>query len=131
VSADSDIRSLVADWVAAIQSRDLEGVLRQHDPGIVMFDVPPPYLGVRGLDDYRDSWGPFFDWLRSSDAVFELDELNVEAGSDVAFAYGILRCGTPADLATNPDNRLRLTLGLRKVGDQWIVVHEHHSFPMT
>lgn len=96
-----------------------------------MFDVPPPYLGVRGLDDYRDSWGPFFDWLRSSDAVFELDELNVEAGSDVAFAYGILRCGTPADLATNPDNRLRLTLGLRKVGDQWIVVHEHHSFPMT
>jgi ketosteroid isomerase-like protein len=131
VSADSDIRSLVADWVAAIQSRDLEGVLRQHDPGIVMFDVPPPYLGVRGLDDYRDSWGPFFDWLRSSDAVFELDELNVEAGSDVALAYGILRCGTPADLATNPDNRLRLTLGLRKVGDQWIVVHEHHSFPMT
>jgi ketosteroid isomerase-like protein len=131
VSADSDIRSLVADWVTAIQSRDLEGVLRQHDPGIVMFDVPPPYLGVRGLDDYRDSWGPFFDWLRSSDAVFELDELNVEAGSDVAFAYGILRCGTPADLATNPDNRLRLTLGLRKVGDQWIVVHEHHSFPMT
>jgi ketosteroid isomerase-like protein len=131
VSADSDIRSLVADWVAAIQSRDLEGVLRQHDPEIVMFDVPPPNLGVRGLDDYRDSWGPFFDWLRSTDAIFELDELNVEAGSEVAFAYGILRCGTPNDLAINPDNRLRLTLGLRKVGDRWTVVHEHHSFPMA
>ena len=131
MSADSDIRSLVADWVAAIQSRDLEGALRQHDPSIVMFDVPPPYLGVRGLDDYRNSWGPFFDWLRSNDAIFELDELNVEAGSEVAFAYGILRCGTPAELATNPDNRLRLTLGLRKVGDRWIVRHEHHSFPMT
>lgn len=49
----------------------------------------------------------------------------------MAFAYGLLRCGSAVDVATDPDNRLRLTVGLRKDAGKWLVVHEHHSFPMT
>jgi ketosteroid isomerase-like protein len=73
---------------------------------------------------------PFFEWQRTEHAVFELVELNVEAAADLAFGYALLRCGTPADLEANPDNRLRITVGLRNVDGQWTVVHEHHSFPM-
>lgn len=51
------------------------------------------------------------------------------AGSDVAYAYALLRCGTQEELAANPDNRLRLTLGMRKEHGRWVVAHEHHSFP--
>jgi ketosteroid isomerase-like protein len=29
----------------------------------------------------------------------------------------------------DPGNRLRLTIGLRKEDGQWVVAHEHHSFP--
>jgi len=46
----------------------------------------------------------------------------------VAFAYGLLRCGKPEDFAKDPDNRLRLTIGLRKVDGRWMVAHEHHSY---
>ena len=127
---EAAIRDLITRWIKAIQQQDLEGVLAEHDPGIVMFDVPPPYDGVRGLDEYRDSWPPFFEWI-SQGAQFELLELNVVAGADVAFAYGLLHCGTQDQFDANPDNRLRITIGLRKDGDQWNVVHEHHSFPMT
>jgi len=56
--------------------------------------------------------------------------LDVTAGSDVAFAHALLRCGSKEELAADPDNRLRLTIGLRKDGDRWIVTHEHHSFPV-
>ncbi len=28
-----------------------------------------------------------------------------------------------------PENRLRLTLGLRTEQGRWVVSHEHHSFP--
>jgi hypothetical protein len=35
----------------------------------------------------------------------------------------------PEELAGNPDNRLRLTLGLTKQNGRWVVRHEHHSFP--
>jgi len=31
----------------------------------------------------------------------------------------------------NPDNRLRVTVGLRKVDGSWVIAHEHHSFPMV
>jgi hypothetical protein len=35
----------------------------------------------------------------------------------------------PEELASDPSNRLRLTLGLRKQDGRWVVAHEHHSFP--
>jgi ketosteroid isomerase-like protein len=122
------VRGVITRWVDAIRAQDLDGVLAEHDPNIVMFDVPPPYDGIRGMDEYRKSWPLFFDWLRHG-AEFELLELDVVAGADVAFAYALLRCGTPTEFAANPDNRLRITVGLRKDADRWVVVHEHHSFP--
>ncbi|MBB3728821.1 nuclear transport factor 2 family protein [Nonomuraea dietziae] len=63
-----------------------------------------------------------YDTLRAAGAV---------AGDDVAFAHALLWCGTQEELADNPDNRLRLTLGLRKENGRWVVAHEHHSFPIT
>jgi ketosteroid isomerase-like protein len=66
-------------------------------------------------------------WLESG-AVFEIDSLEVTAGTDVAFAFALLRCGKPADFDRDPEYRLRLTIGLRKVADRWVVSHEHHSF---
>ncbi|WP_214107459.1 YybH family protein [Acrocarpospora catenulata] len=124
------IRALIERWVAAVHNGDLDGVLADHADDIVMFDVPPPYEGVRGREAYRRVWPDFFEWQRQG-ASFEIDTLDVTAGDDVAFAHALLRCGTPKDFTDNPDNRLRLTLGLRKVNGHWVVTHEHHSFPLT
>ncbi len=130
MSDEQQIRSLIGAWAIAAHDGDLATVLADHAPDIVMFDVPPPNQGVRGIDAYRDTWPPFFQW-QASGAVFEIESLVVTAGTEVAFAYALLRCGTPADLARDPEQRLRLTLGLRKTGGRWIVTHEHHSFPDT
>jgi ketosteroid isomerase-like protein len=53
----------------------------------------------------------------------------VTADGDVAFAWALLRCGTPDELERDPAARLRLTIGLRRQSGRWIVTHEHHSFP--
>lgn len=124
---DDHVRELVQRWALAVHEGDLEAVLADHADDIVMFDVPPPHRGVRGLAAYRETWPPFFEWQRSG-AVFEIDELEVQAGGDVAWAVALLRCGTPDQLADDPDQRLRLTLGLRREGGRWVVAHEHHSF---
>ena len=122
------IRTLIEQWAEAVHAGDLDGVLADHANDIVMFDVPPPYEGVRGIDAYRETWPGFFEWqLRG--ATFEIVSLDVTAGEDVAFAHALLRCGTAEELDRDPDLRLRLTVGLRKDGDRWIVTHEHHSFP--
>jgi ketosteroid isomerase-like protein len=106
---------------------DIDTVLADHASDIVMFDVPPPEGGLRGLDAYRDSWPGFFDW-QASGGCFELTELDVTAGRDVAYVWALLKCSTPESLAAQPDRRLRLTVGLRREHDRWVVAHEHHSF---
>jgi uncharacterized protein (TIGR02246 family) len=130
MSDEQLIRNLIERWAAAAHDGDLDTVLADHAPDIVMFDVPPPNEGVRGIDAYRDTWPGFFEW-QASGATFEIESVDVVAGTDVAFAYALLRCGTPEDLASLPDRRLRLTLGLRRIDGRWIVAHEHHSFPDT
>jgi uncharacterized protein (TIGR02246 family) len=129
VMTDEDqIRTLIERWAQAVHAGDLDGVLADHAHDIVMYDVPPPYDGVRGIDYYRDTWPGFFEWQRRG-ATFDIVSLEVTAGEDVAFAHALLRCGTQEELEANPANRLRLTIGLRKERGRWVVAHEHHSFP--
>src|SRR5215208_3301282 len=122
------IRTLIDRWAAAVHSGDMNDVLADHSDDIVMFDVPPPYEGVRGIDAYRETWPPFFEW-QARGASFEIVALEVTARDEVAYAHALLRCGTQQELADKPENRLRLTLGLRKEYGRWVVAHEHHSFP--
>ena len=124
----TQIRTLIEKRAKAVHIGDMEGVLADHAADIVMFDVPPPEDGVRGIDAYRETWPSFFEWQRTG-AIFEIISLDVTVGQEVAYAYALLRCGTPEELASDPDNRLRLTLGLRKEDGRWVVAHEHHSFP--
>lgn len=125
---ETRIRTLIERWAHAVHEGDMDTVLADHAEDIVMFDVPPPENGVRGIGRYRETWPPFFAWQRQG-ACFDIVELDVTAGADVAFAYALLRCGTEKELREDPGNRLRLTVGLRKEGGRWVVSHEHHSFP--
>ena len=124
---ERQIRALIERWAKAVHAADMDGVLVDHADDIVMFDVPPPNE-VRGRQAYRETWPPFFAWQKQG-AAFEIVSLDITAGHDVAFAHALLRCGTEQELRKDPDNRLRLTIGLRKQGGRWTVAHEHHSFP--
>jgi uncharacterized protein (TIGR02246 family) len=128
MSNEAEIRALIERWATAVHDGNMEGVLIDHADDIVMFDVPPPEKGVRGIDAYRETWPPFFKWQEQG-AAFEIVTLDVTAGDAVAFAHALLRCGTQEELDKDPDNRLRLTIGLRKESGRWVIAHEHHSFP--
>ncbi|WP_338831931.1 YybH family protein [Bradyrhizobium sp. 27S5] len=122
--AETQIRALIESWADAVRRHDYPGVLAHHDQDIVMFDVPPPLLS-RGLDEYRKTWDLFFRYNRPGYA-FDIEEIAITAGEDVAFAAAVMRCGPP-----DATFQFRLTIGLRKVGDGWRITHEHHSVPAT
>ena len=124
----AEVRALIERWADAVHLGELDTVVADHADDIVMLDVPPPEDGVRGIGAYRAVWPPFFEWQLNG-ASFEIVELDITAGEDVAFAWALLRCGTPEELKADPENRLRLTIGLRKQNGRWTVAHEHHSFP--
>jgi ketosteroid isomerase-like protein len=63
--------------------------------------------------------------------VFDFTEMNITAGSDVAFVTALMRCaGTEAN-GERIELEFRLTIGLRKINGQWLIAHEHHSIPAS
>ena len=83
---EQDIRDLIERWATAVHAGDMATVLADHAADIVMFDVPPPEQGVRGIAAYEETWPGFFAW-QASGGSFEIESLEVTAGSDVAFAH--------------------------------------------
>jgi uncharacterized protein (TIGR02246 family) len=128
MSDEAEIRDLIERWAKAVRKQDIEGVLADHSKDMLMFDVPPPVV-VRGIDAYRETWPEFFKWQRQGEGSFEIVSLNITAGDQVAFATGVLRCGSKEELTKDSTPRLRLTVGLRKENGRWQIAHEHHSFP--
>ena len=124
---EAEIRVLIERWAEAVRRHDRKGILTDHDPDILLFDVPPP-LSLKGMAKYRRSWDLFFSWHRPSDA-FDVRQLDIVAGSDVAFAVALMRCGGTDEGGVHSELDFRLTIGLRKAGGRWRVVHEHHSVP--
>jgi ketosteroid isomerase-like protein len=129
--AEGEIGALIERWADAVRRHDLEGILANHDRDIVMFDVPPP-LQSRGMNEYKKTWDLFFKYHQPSQA-FDVEEMTITAGQDVAFAVAIMRCGsaTKTAPATEEGFLFRLTVGLRLVDGAWRVVHEHHSVPSS
>ncbi|MFN2505259.1 MAG: SgcJ/EcaC family oxidoreductase [Acidimicrobiales bacterium] len=125
---EMQVRTLIEEWARAVHNGDMDDVLADHADDIIMFDVPPPADGVRGIAAYRETWPPFFEW-QAAGSSFEIVDLDVTAGEEVAYAHALLRCGTEEELRQDPDNRLRLTVGSRRQDGRWVVAHEHHSFP--
>jgi ketosteroid isomerase-like protein len=128
---ENDIKEMIEAWADAVRRHDLSGILAHHDPDILMFDVPPP-LQSRGMDEYKKTWDLFFKYHKPSQA-FDIEELAITAGKDVAFAVAIMRCGSGS--SSGPPEQggflFRLTIGLRKVDGAWRIAHEHHSVPST
>ena len=121
------VRAVIESWAAAVRARDYSGILRNHSSDFVMFDVPPPFESV-GLDEYRKTWDLFFS-CNTGDIKFDIRDIRVVAGSDVAFAFTRMQCLTPNASGKLEPLDFRLTVGLRKIDEQWTIVHEHHSVP--
>ncbi len=120
---EAEVRDLLTAWTDAVKRRDLQGILQNHSPDIVMFDVPPPEQ-LRGIDDYKKSWDLFFQYLPREGGVFDITEMEIVATGDLAFAYGLLRCG-----GHEHSFPVRLTMCLKRANGAWMIVHEHHSVP--
>lgn len=124
---EAEVRRLIEEWAAAVRRKDLAGILRNHSPDMLMFDVPPP-LQSKGLDAYKRTWDLFFSWSHDP-VVFDIAEIRVTAGSEVAFVAAMMRCSGRETTGEDIELDFRLTVGLRKIGGRWVVLHEHHSIP--
>ena len=117
---EADVRALFERWNQAVRDENVDAILRDHADDFVMFDVVPPRES-RGLAEYAKTWELFYS-NNVKPVQFDFTDVDVTAGSDVAFVRAIGHCVTLQEPV-----EFRLTMCLRKRDGRWIVTHEHHS----
>ena len=123
---ETQIRQLIEDWTLAVRRKDIEKILARHSKDIIMFDVPEPFQSI-GIDEYRKTWDMFFAYTKKG--VFDIQTLKIVAGENVAFCIATMKCSDKSDTSDFVELAFRLTIGLKKINNQWTVIHEHHSIP--
>lgn len=66
-SRDNQIRELIERWAKAVRKEDMDGVVADHAPDMLMFDVPPPNTS-RGSTPIARPGRPFS--TRSGDRAY-------------------------------------------------------------
>ena len=123
---EKQIKELIENWALAVRNRDIAAILAHHSEDMVMYDVPPPFQS-NGIAAYRESWNTFFAFTKRG--VFDILELHITAGDEVAFCFAKMKCEDKSGSNDYLPLEFRLTIGLKKINGQWIIVHEHHSVP--
>lgn len=124
---ESEIRQLIDMLVGSIRTADLAGLKACFASDIVSFDVGPRLQDV-GSKAKLNNWEEAFAVLQPP-LGYEIRDLTITAGKDVAFAHGINRLS--GTLNGNPFGTwVRWTAGLRKIDGTWLIAHDQVSVPV-
>jgi len=126
-SNESRIRERIDSWAKAVRAKDVDGVMSHFAPDAVTYDLAPPleYVGADSIREVLEEWFPTF----RGEVGYEITDLHVDASNDLALCRSLNHItGTRTD-GEKTDVWVRATVGLRKIGGEWLVTHEHSSVP--
>lgn len=123
----AEIHALLEDWATAARAGDLENIMAAYAPDVLAFDAIGE-LQFKGAEAYRKHWQACMT-MCSGPMTFEIHDLDIETGGDLAFAHYLARCG-----GTGPDGKeqsgwMRVTVCCRRTNGTWKIAHEHFSAP--
>jgi ketosteroid isomerase-like protein len=127
VSADeAAIRALIEARVAALRAKDAAAAVAVLADDLVAFELAPPLVAERATDP-----AALQAWLDGFEGPVETEvrDLKVHVSGDVAFAHSLNRLRAERKGGGGVDFWMRSTLGFRRRGGQWTMVHGHTSVP--
>jgi len=127
VTTKEELRSRIDQWVAATQKRDLDAIMSFYVPQVRAFDAIGP-LELAGAEAYRAHWEQCLAFMHG-DMTFTIHDLAIETAGDLAVCHYLATCGGTAPDGTEQVGGLRATVCLRRIGDAWMIMHEHFSTP--
>jgi uncharacterized protein (TIGR02246 family) len=124
---EARIRELIEERVRAIRARDVDALMSNHAPDVVMFDALDPlrYVGSEAVGERAAQW---LSWYRSP-VGYEVRDLSVTAGDEAAFCHYLYRVTGTMTNGSEVDMWVRSTVCFRKDEGAWVVAHEHTSVP--
>lgn len=127
VRAEQEIRDLIEAWRDAVVRQDIDGIVAHYAPGVLAFDAIIQ-LQFKGIEAYRKHWEACFAMCEGP-MIFDIDEVVVVVGADIAFSHFLNRCGGTDKDGNQNTSWMRATSGFRRIGGRWKIVHEHFSAP--
>ncbi|WP_040685786.1 YybH family protein [Nocardia vinacea] len=125
---DVEIRQQIDKVVEGLRAKDLEAVKQLYTTDVVSFDVEPPLQHV-GVAAKLANWAKVFTVFEN--VTYELRDLTFTVGDDVAFGHAFARLsGTLKNGATTSGMWVRVTYGMRKIDDTWLIAHDQVSVPL-
>lgn len=125
---EADIRQRLDKFLDAVRAMDIEGVKPIYAPDLVSFDIVPP-LRHLGAEAKLKNWRDVFDAYRAP-LGYEIEELVLAVADDVAFGRSLNRISGKLRNGEPSDYWVRWTTGFRKIGGDWVIVHDQVSVPM-
>lgn len=122
------IRRILEDWAANTRADNKDKILSNHDPEALIFDVMPP-MQYDGTLPYRESWDAWQPDTVGA-VLFDLHDVEITAGREVAFATCRIHCGGTLKNGTKFEDWVRATFCLRQLDGAWLIFHQHISMPV-
>ncbi|MCU1643547.1 MAG: hypothetical protein JWN03_3822 [Nocardia sp.] len=129
IASDSvEIRRQIDRVIEGLRTKDLEVLRQLYTTDVVSFDVEPPLQHV-GIAAKLENWAKVFLFFET--VTYEVRDLTLTLGNDVAFGYALARLsGTSKNGTPATGMWVRVTYGLHKLDGTWLIAHDQVSVPL-
>lgn len=125
---EAELRRTIDKAVEGLRAKDLEALEQLYTTDVVSFDVEPPLQHV-GIAAKLENWSRVFLFFET--VTYEVRDLTFTVGEDVAFGHAFARLsGTLKNGAATSGMWVRVTYGMRKIDDTWLIAHDQVSVPL-
>jgi ketosteroid isomerase-like protein len=122
---EAQIRGLLEDRVKAIAEKNVDAVLSEYAPDVVMYNLAPP-LQTKGAS--REAVEKWFSGYKSEIGC-EIRDLSISTSYDVGFCHYLYKITGTLTSGKDVNMWVRATLCFHKIRGRWKIVHEHDSDP--
>ena len=126
---EDQIRDLTRQWLKAVHARDAAAAMACYADDVIAYDLFAP-TKVTGVAAYRKNYEMWFQCCETGPSSYEIEELDVVAGDDVAFCRSLNRMSGPNAEGKDEESWLRVTVCFERRAGAWKIVHEHVSVPL-
>ncbi|MFI2474703.1 YybH family protein [Nocardia xishanensis] len=125
---DAELRRQIDKVVEGLRAKDLEALKQLYTTDIVSFDVEPPLQHV-GIAAKLQNWAKVFLFFET--VTYEVRDLTFTVDGNVAFGHAFARLrGTLKNGAATSGMWVRVTYGMRKIDNTWLIAHDQVSVPL-
>lgn len=126
-SNETAVRARLDQWLDASRAMDLDAIRACYAPDVVSYECHSAFQ-FRGFDAYSKQLEMCFSHM-AAPTIIEVHELSIITDENIAFCHMTMHCGATSTNGSEHWCWLRSTVCMRKVGDEWLIAHDHCSAP--